>query len=332
MGYAATPTLSGFDFQTNAAIYLMLENIKAMRSIRLEGKEDIEIVLIDGEKILAQAKEVEEPNKNFSHVTTKLKEALTSLSDTQTKSKKIEQLIYVTNTPKPFGKRDNSNLFSGGLPARRSYNELPPKLQLQVTKILTSNKLTVNTDKLVFQTIPFDPQVDEKERFKYILEEIREFTSHILKADISKKDLHTIWCRDLFKSGTEKRPTINLTKNDIIWPIIVMIIRNEDYREFDIDVIDEKEICRDYNRTINNYTERFEFVTKVLNSYSLYKCAGRNSERFKSFLDEKLSDFYEYFAEDCIRPELRDSLLRIIIRNILVTRWQIDDLKKAAQL
>ena len=217
------------------------------------------------------------------------------------------------------------------MPTRRSYSELPPKLQQQVTKILTNNKLSVNTNKLVFQTIPFD-SVDDKEKFKYILEEIREFTSHILKADISKKDLHTIWCRDLFKSGTEKRPTINLTKKDIIWPIIVMIIRNEDYKEFDIDVIDEEEICRDYNRTINNYAERFEFVTKVLNSYSLYKSTGGSRNKFKSFLDEKIHEFYEYFAEDCIRPELRDSLLRIIIRNVLVTRWQIDDLKKAAQL
>lgn len=331
MGYAATPTLSGFDFQTNAAIYLMLENIKVMQSIRLEGKEDIEIVLIDGEKILAQAKAVDEPSKDFSHVTTKLKEALVSLSDTQAKCKKVCQLVYVTNTPKPFGVRDKSNLFNGGLPTRRGYSELPPKLQQQVTKILTNNKLSVNTNKLVFQTIPFD-SVDDKEKFKYILEEIREFTSHILKADISKKDLHTIWCRDLFKSGTEKRPTINLTKKDIIWPIIVMIIRNEDYREFDIDVIDEEEICRDYNRTINNYAERFEFVTKVLNSYSLYKSTGESRNKFKSFLGEKIHEFYEYFAEDCIRPELRDSLLRIIIRNVLVTRWQIDDLKKAAQL
>lgn len=40
----ATSTLFGFDFQTNAAIVvLMLENIKDLISIRLEGIEDIEI-------------------------------------------------------------------------------------------------------------------------------------------------------------------------------------------------------------------------------------------------------------------------------------------------
>lgn len=41
----ATSVLFGFDFQANAAIVLMLENIKDLTSIRLEGAEDIEINL-----------------------------------------------------------------------------------------------------------------------------------------------------------------------------------------------------------------------------------------------------------------------------------------------
>ena len=42
----ATSTLFGFDFQTNAAIVLMLENIKDMTDIRMEGYEDVEIGII----------------------------------------------------------------------------------------------------------------------------------------------------------------------------------------------------------------------------------------------------------------------------------------------
>lgn len=48
---SATPVLFGFDFQANAAIVLMLENIKYMTSIRLEGYEDIEINLNDGSSV-----------------------------------------------------------------------------------------------------------------------------------------------------------------------------------------------------------------------------------------------------------------------------------------
>ena len=42
----ANAVLFGFDFQRNAAIVLMLENIKDLRSVRLEGnEEDIELTL-----------------------------------------------------------------------------------------------------------------------------------------------------------------------------------------------------------------------------------------------------------------------------------------------
>lgn len=42
MSRNATPSSFGWDFQVNAAIVLMLENIKAIKSVRVEGrKEDI---------------------------------------------------------------------------------------------------------------------------------------------------------------------------------------------------------------------------------------------------------------------------------------------------
>ena len=56
----ANAVLFGFDFQRNAAIILILENIKDLQSVRLEStNEDIELTLANGQKILAQAKAVE---------------------------------------------------------------------------------------------------------------------------------------------------------------------------------------------------------------------------------------------------------------------------------
>ena len=73
----AHAVLFGFDFQRNAAIVLMLENIKELHSVRLEGnEEDIELTLENGQKILAQAKAVEKSSYDFSHVRENLKNAL----------------------------------------------------------------------------------------------------------------------------------------------------------------------------------------------------------------------------------------------------------------
>ena len=53
MDRSATPVILGFLFQANAAIVLMLENIKGLKLIRLENNEDIDIELNDGTYVLA---------------------------------------------------------------------------------------------------------------------------------------------------------------------------------------------------------------------------------------------------------------------------------------
>ena len=50
----ANAVVFGFDFQVNAAIVLMIENIEDLKSLRLEGNyEDIEIELENNQYILA---------------------------------------------------------------------------------------------------------------------------------------------------------------------------------------------------------------------------------------------------------------------------------------
>lgn len=109
----ANAVLFGFDFQRNAAIVLMLENIKELRSVRLEGnEEDIELTLENGRKILAQAKAVEKSSSDFSHVRENLKKALISLSEGSQKAD-TQQLIFITNSPNPFNDTDSRSVFSG---------------------------------------------------------------------------------------------------------------------------------------------------------------------------------------------------------------------------
>jgi len=59
----------------------MLKNISMASSVKVEGEhEDIEIFLNDGQKIFAQAKSVERPYDDFSHVLEKLKAGLRTLN------------------------------------------------------------------------------------------------------------------------------------------------------------------------------------------------------------------------------------------------------------
>ena len=77
MSRRANAVLFGFDFQVNAAIVLMLENIKDLKTLKLEGNcEDIELQLSDNKYILAQAKAVVNSSSDFSNVRKNLKKSL----------------------------------------------------------------------------------------------------------------------------------------------------------------------------------------------------------------------------------------------------------------
>ena len=112
MSRRANSVIFGFDFQENAAIVLMVENMAEMVSVKIEGEEDIEIRLNDGSTILAQAKSVVKASTDFSNVRTKAKAAMTSLSEAAEKVK-VRNLIYYTNSPNPFNDEASKPMFYG---------------------------------------------------------------------------------------------------------------------------------------------------------------------------------------------------------------------------
>lgn len=93
----ADAVVFGFDFQVNAAIILFIENVKNVKTLRLEGNyEDIEIEMDNGEYILAQAKAVQRASDDFANVRANMKKAITTLSEGSHKTK-VKELIMVTN-------------------------------------------------------------------------------------------------------------------------------------------------------------------------------------------------------------------------------------------
>lgn len=104
----ASHIANGWDFQSNAAIVLFIKNIKNSKSVEVEGsKEDIEIILNDGSKIMAQVKstyidddsiQIDE-SKNIK----KFKDALNTLYDAD--GSDVESLVYIINRRNPFNER-----------------------------------------------------------------------------------------------------------------------------------------------------------------------------------------------------------------------------------
>ena len=145
----ADAVLFGFDFQVNSAIVLMLENIRDLQTLRLEGNnEDIDIELCNGKHILAQAKAVVNSSQDFTNVRSNLKKALQTLAEGSNKVE-TEKTVYITNSPNPLNEDAlKSNIFWGH--AHREYNTLPDSSKSIITNYLheieqSSPKLCVNS-------------------------------------------------------------------------------------------------------------------------------------------------------------------------------------------
>ena len=118
----ASASAFGWDFQVNAAILLMLENIKEAKCVRVEGAdEDIEITFQDEKKLYAQAKAVEKPD-DTSHVIDKLAKALETLSEAA-KNGDGKIFTYITNSSNPFNSQRTLSYFMGR--THLYYDELP---------------------------------------------------------------------------------------------------------------------------------------------------------------------------------------------------------------
>lgn len=326
----ATSTLFGFDFQTNAAIVLMLDNIKDMADIRMEGYEDVEIGLNDGSSILAQAKSVVNGSTNFLSVLPNLKKAMETLSDAYSKCPSAKQLIYISNSFNPLDVPSEKQIFTG-LSSRRKYNSLPPKSKEKIDNILSSIKSPFDKSKLLIQTFYFETD-DEKEKNKYVVDYlIRDFITSIGINSIVPSELHKLWFFDIFKSGTKRDQKLRLTKNDIIWPLIVLATYNMNFDDEDLDDSEIEEITRLYKDVINICTEKYEFVTKVLCSFNCFQ-EGSKKERVRLFANSHYKDFMYLLDGITMNDEIKESLIKIILCNILKKRIQINGIKDATNL
>lgn len=330
----ANAVLFGFDFQRNAAIILMLENIKDLNSVRLEGNaEDIELTLDNGLKILAQAKAVEKSSYDFSHVRQNLKKALISLSEGAQKTT-AQQLIFITNSHNPFNDSGSSSIFNG-FPTRRAFSTLPPSAQKLVKDYLSKIDNPLDLQKFTVQVFPFETD-NEAERYKAVLQAINDFigTLNVDSPGLGKWLLQ-IWNDNLFTNGSKRDPSIELSKKDIIWPILVHetnINRREDdfLHQFELGVYEE--IVRLYSTTIDSCCERIEFFTKILYDYIKFPSTKKAMEKCNDFIDNSWEKYKSEFSSGCIDDNTLEGLTKVVLYNVIRRRITIDKVKQGVNL
>ena len=325
-GRNASVSAFGWDFQVNSAILLMLENIKDAKCVRVEGAdEDIEITFQDQTKLYAQAKAVEKPDST-THVIDKLTKALATLNDAAKKGDG-SLFTYVTNSSNPFNSMQTLSYFTGR--THLSFDELPEVAKKKITEII-KNKGYANFDvhKMDVRVIPFYGN-DLKNRYKEIQNCIDEFITEV-SVDIQgiNKEIMEIWQRDLFQNATQTNTTISISKEKMIWPLIVLVVDKTAASEYKKDFNDDEigEIERKYKMIINQNTMSYDMISRVLSDHM------KSNKVQKQFVVDHWNEYLDIVKMIGVDDDVKESLVKIILYRVLTQRYNISSIKRGVNL
>ena len=294
----ANAVVFGFDFQVNAAIVLMIENIEDLKSLRLEGNyEDIEIELENNQYILAQAKAVERSSSDFRNVRKNLEKSLISLSEGNQKVD-AQRLILITNSPNPLNEEASRSIFWGD--AHREFLSLPESSQELIRRYLDNINQPLDTDKFMIQILPFEKDNDI-ERYKVVKRVVDDFIGDLnLNIPGLGKKLLSIWHEEVLENGTKKDAAIQLKKKDLIWPIMVVATDvgycdNSFADIFDSSKRVEEARCREENR--QRKEQEIRLVKELVKKAEDYRIAKEIREYIQAMIDSGNEDITPEWIE-----------------------------------
>lgn len=325
----ATASAFGWEFQSNAAIMLMLKNIVEASKVKVEGEtEDIEIIFSNGKILMAQAKSVEKPD-DFSHVKRNLEAGLRTLN-AASKITDVEQLVFVTNSPNPFNSIRTMHKFSSPL-NMAPFSELPTKCQKSITDICSKNGYSMDTSMLKVCVMQFHGE-SEDERYKVLQSLTMEFLNDLGVDKVSANQMLSLW-QNSFRVNASQR-TSAITKESMVWPIIAVQceVRETDVELEDYDESDIAEILQKYRAVINNNSERFEFVSKVLSDFNDFYPAMKSRERVERFISERWEQYKSDFDLKNADSTTEKIVIRLTLSKVLKSRRVIAEIKGKVKL
>ena len=331
-GSNASPEMFGFDFQVNATIFLLLDNIKEVKTVRMEGvSEDIELTMNDGNKIMAQAKGVVRGSSDFSNVRRNLKKAITTLSAADGKS--VEQLILITNSKNPLNEGSSMGFFYGP-PVVVGYTDLSDEAKKVIDDII--ERANVQFDKNKFQIYYFMFETDNlKTRYSVIEEKIRDFINQLnLGQCLSATELMNIWQNVIFHNGSQIDTTIKVSKKEIVWPVIALTLEknlpSEYIEDYDQGLINE--VMAQYSNIINYITEKYDLVTKILFEYNSSNYDLPMKERARIFIRDKWKEYIPVFSLESLDKEVQEAVTKVILAKVIQQRYLINNIVKEVSL
>ncbi len=229
---------NGFQFQTVAAISLLLDYLYDFKQVKNEHEiEDVVLILSDETYILAQAK-TSHDNEESNNALQYLKKGLLTLNEAS-KEHDLHKLIYITNIRTMLGASTIEDDFVIG--ETIWFSEMDGRNRDILTKYAPAN---FDFDSFGVQFLKY--QGEDKE--KWILNKMKTvFSDSVYLNGLRYKEVYKTWLLYLLQNASEKNPLLFCDKDKMIWGMIIHRING-----VESDISNESE--NDYSEVDNQYS------------------------------------------------------------------------------
>ena len=327
----ASPSAYGWTFQVGAGITLMLENIKDFTHLKMEGKDDDIELSFDNGKLFAQAKSVTQIGDQRS-ASTDLTGALSVFKDDYKKSLDSHcnalGFVYVSNIINPLSSKIGSAFKYGHT---YDFSSLSTDDQQKIIEKIGDD---FPVEKIKIKIIHFFGEGENK--WDDIKEKIAEFLRSSIDDPSYNKKLMDNWIADFITNCADKpkeNKELNLSKKEIILPIIILVIENivsesnfskvSDYDNFD-------ELKKKYRKVLYTKECDYQFVSSIIADFM---CEKKSHSKLNSF--EYVNNFWSKYEKNFVMinvDEEKEALTKLSVLSVLLQRSKIDGIRKEANL
>lgn len=328
----ASSSIFGWQFQISASIYLMIKYFGRFEKMKLESKEeDIEITLENNKKIYAQAKSKQKPLDGNDGHSTKLNEALRTLSS---KRKQDAEKLYYVNNLEPNPLNSGTNEFND-LTILDYYDLTQESKQKIDNQLHNLNISDFDKNKFSILKIPYYGN-DKTQRQKYIDKQVAQFLISLNYSENFSKNLVEIWESEFLHNATIPNNEVYIKKDDVIWTMVVLKLKNEKSIDYNKDYgVDEEQFymaVEKYEKIINYKEGNFSMVNKITYLHDNY--IKQNTDKLiMDFINDNINELFEIIFDKSANIEtdlIEITCTKIITRLILLRKQMFKNIVKGA--
>lgn len=270
---SANAVANGFEFEFAAALLIYLEHLKEAKLIGTEKKDDIYLVLKNGDKVYGQAKSSLEAD---AIANTHFPEIIDSLRTLAKNNDDAKKLISIFNFYRPFGDRDSFAHESNY--DIKSYNELTTETKKKLKESI-KGKYDIDFDKLEFWFFRFEGQNALTSLKSYIREKLSDIDSI---GHFNIDNLISCWILLIMENARNKKMMISsdVMVGNLFSKIIESSSGFESIIKFagfenDIGFVDEELLKEKFDNFIELSSLHFMLYNKTRTSFIEFRNANK---------------------------------------------------------